>query len=173
MTASLPIPDSYWVVPGKLMAGEYPGAALEDDARAKVRKFLEAGVTYFVDLTEERELEPYDWLLAEEAVEMGRRVGYERWPIRDLGTAPLSMMRNLVDRIDELVAGGRVVYLHCWGGIGRTGTLVGCYLVRHGTPAAQALEQLQGLRAATPKSDRPSPETREQRALVLAWPEGR
>lgn len=172
MTASLPIPDSYWVVPGKLMAGEYPGSAHEEDARSKVRKFLAAGVTYFLDLTEEHELEPYDWLLAEEAVEMGRRAGYERWPIRDLGTAPLPMTRNIVDRMDELVAKGHVVYVHCWGGVGRTGTLVGCYLARHGAPGAQALEQVQMLRAATPKANRPSPETREQRAVVLGWPVG-
>lgn len=32
-----PIPDSYWVVPGKLLAGEYPGSKTDKVARHKLR----------------------------------------------------------------------------------------------------------------------------------------
>ncbi len=61
-----PIPDSYWLVPGKLLAGEYPGAQAEAEARMKLRAFLDAGVTCFLDLTEEDEgLRPYSPLLRE------------------------------------------------------------------------------------------------------------
>ena len=172
MTASTPIPDSYWVEPGKLLAGEYPGALDESEARAKVRLFLNAGVTYFVDLTEEGELEPYDWLLAEEAVELGLHAGFERWPIRDLSTAPTGMTRNVLDRLDALLASGRVVYVHCWGGVGRTGTIIGCWLVRHGQSGEQALATIQALRALTPKRGIQSPETHDQRNRVLTWPVG-
>ena len=31
------------------------------------------------------------------------------------------------------------MYLHCWGGVGRTGTVVGCWLVRHGRTGDEAL----------------------------------
>ncbi|MGL4650411.1 MAG: protein-tyrosine phosphatase family protein [Caldilineaceae bacterium] len=172
MTTTTPFPDAYWVEPGKLLAGEYPGALDEAAARAKVRKYLGAGVTYFLDLTEEGELEPYDWLLAEEAVELGLHAGYERWPVRDLSTAPIGMTRNVLDRLDALMAAGRVVYVHCWGGVGRTGTMVGCWLVRHGQSGEQALATIESLRALTSKGDRPSPETLEQRNRVLTWPVG-
>jgi protein-tyrosine phosphatase len=172
MTTPPPIPDSYWVVPNKLLAGEYPGAPTEEAARAKVRKFLEAGVTHFFDLTEPHELAPYDWLLAEEAAELGLHVHYERWPLRDLSTASVPMARNILDRLDELLAAGRVVYVHCWGGVGRTGTVVGCYLVRHGQSGSEALETIRTLRAPTPKSPRVSPETHEQAQRVLTWPTG-
>ena len=44
-----PIPGSYWVVPGHLLAGEYPGSREESDARCKLRLFLDAGFTFFLD----------------------------------------------------------------------------------------------------------------------------
>ena len=53
-----PIPDAYWVVPGRLLAGEYPGAKMDAEARRKLRLFLGAGVNFFLDLTEEAELAP-------------------------------------------------------------------------------------------------------------------
>lgn len=49
----VPIPNSYWVKPGRLLAGEYPGEKSESDARRKLGRFLDANVRYFVDLTEE------------------------------------------------------------------------------------------------------------------------
>jgi hypothetical protein len=172
MSTSTPIPDSYWVVPGRLLAGEYPGALEEAAARVKVRSFLAAGVTHFFDLTEERELEPYDWLLAEEAVELGTHAWHERWPVRDMSTIPAPMLRNILDRLDEILAAGRTAYVHCWGGVGRTGTVVGCYLVRHGQSGAEALETIRSLRAGTPDGYKDSPETQEQRSRVLTWPVG-
>ena len=64
-----------------------------------------------------------------------------------------------------------MVYLHCHGGIGRTGTVVGCYLVRHGTPPDEAIEAIGRLRADTDTADRPSPESEEQCELVETWRE--
>ncbi len=50
-----PIRASYWVVEGKLLAGEYPGAYSDDAARAKLSLFLDAGIRTFADLTEPSE----------------------------------------------------------------------------------------------------------------------
>ena len=41
-----PIPDSYWVIPGKFLAGEYPGALDLDTAQMRLRRFVAAGVTF-------------------------------------------------------------------------------------------------------------------------------
>ena len=41
-------------------------------------------------------------------------------------------MTRILDDVDAALADGGAVYVHCWGGIGRTGTVVGCWLVRHG-----------------------------------------
>jgi protein-tyrosine phosphatase len=177
-----PIPDSYWVVPGRLLAGEYPGAKMEAEARRKLRLFLDAGVTCFLDLTEAGELAPYALLLQEEAAIKQIAVEHHRMPIPDLGTPAPAQVVRILDAIDAASAAGRrgrhgrgrhdCVYVHCWGGIGRTGTLVGCYLVRHGLTGPQALAELARLRQGTPDAWRASPETPAQQARVRAWPVG-
>lgn len=163
-----PIPDSYWVVPGRLLAGEYPGAAEDDGARAKLALFRRAGIDCFVDLTEEGEysLRPYAAVVAEE-------VAIEHWrlPIPDGGCPTVDEMRAILDTIDGAVARGKNVYVHCFGGIGRTGTAVGCYLVRHGIAPRRALETIAHWREGTPDGHRGSPENDAQEAFVLAWPE--
>jgi hypothetical protein len=65
-TDTKPDPNTYWVVTGKLLAGEYPGDRDPEEAGSRLRRFLAAGVCHFIDLTEAGELTPYD-LLTEEA----------------------------------------------------------------------------------------------------------
>jgi protein-tyrosine phosphatase len=110
---SLPIPDSYWVEPGRLLAGEYPGARSRYEARQKLARFLRAGITYFVDLTEDGELAPYGDLLAEEAAAVDAKVTHYRAPIPDLGTPAEAQVVDILDRIDAAIAVGRRVYVHC------------------------------------------------------------
>lgn len=166
-----PIAASYWVTEQRLLAGEYPGAAEEPRARAKLRKLLDAGVTFFVDLTEPGELVPYAPLLADEAKTRSRELVHRRLPVRDLDVPSAAEMAAILDEIDGAHAAGHVVYVHCWGGVGRTGTVVGCHLVRHGSTGVDALARVQKLLGATSKAARRSPETEAQRALVRAWRE--
>ena len=63
----------------------------------------------------------------------------------------------------------RVIYLHCYGGKGRTGTVVGCFLVEQGFTGEEALEQIEALRGEKLMKDGPSPETDAQRAMVIDW----
>ena len=58
--AQLPFPDSYWVIPGRLLAGEYPGAAEEHAARKKLVSLLHCGINAILNLTEEDELVDYN-----------------------------------------------------------------------------------------------------------------
>jgi hypothetical protein len=168
-----PIADSYWVKPGHLAAGEYPGDRDPDRARDKLRSFVRAGVTLFLDLTEEGELDPYEPLLHAEAARLGRSAKHQRMPIRDLGVADEAGMVAILDLLDRALASGEVVYVHCFGGIGRTGTVVGCYLARHGTPGKVALEQISSWRSGTPDGRRQSPETADQWSMVCDWAAGR
>ena len=168
-----PIPESYWVRPGLLLAGEYAGARIPALAQRKLRRLLDIGVSSFVDLTEAGEawLPPYEPLLAQEMTLRGRDLRYRRAPIRDMGVPTPEGLRATLDYIDAELLSGRRVYLHCWGGIGRTGTVVGCHLVRHGLTGAEALALIARLRQLTPDGRRRSPETEAQRALVLRWAE--
>ena len=169
---SRPIPDSYWVIPGQFCAGEYPGTLEAAKTRAKLRRFLDAGIDCFVDLTEANELLPYVPLLNEEAAARGQTVEHVRVPVRDLSTPSEATVTRLLDLLDARLAAGRRVYLHCWGGIGRTGTIVGCYLVRHGMNQSQALAEIARLRAGTPDAHKSSPETEEQIRRVRGWRPG-
>lgn len=165
-----PIPDSYWLEKGKVLAGEYPGAETEDEARKKLKAFLKAGITYFIDLTEEHEpLEPYAHLIHSEAGKTGKEVVHRRMPIRDVSVPSIEFMDEIREAISDAVEEGHTVYIHCWGGVGRTGTVAGCYLVEQGMSGDDAIDHLARLRAGTPKARRKSPETSEQEEMIRNW----
>jgi protein-tyrosine phosphatase len=145
-----PFPGTYWVYPGRLLAGPYP------KTQDRLSRLLAAGVTCFIDLTELAESDSYMLHLPES-------VQYRRFSIHDFDTPTADHMRCILDAIDTKLADGQVVYVHCWGGIGRTGTVVGCYLVRHGMTGEDALAEIVHLRGLS------SPETEEQRRMVLSW----
>jgi protein-tyrosine phosphatase len=168
-----PIPDSYWVVPSSFLAGEYPAHPQITNAVLRLNAFLQMGFTTFINLTRDGELPPYDVVLMEQAAEYGLQVNHLRFPIRDFGLPTADEMKNILDAIDAALAKGEKIYLHCWGGVGRTGTTVGCYLVRHGRTGEDALNQLAQWWREVPKSAfyPASPETDEQREFVLQWKE--
>jgi hypothetical protein len=157
-----PIPSAYWVVPGRLLAGSYPGSRWKHVARPRVLRLLDAGITLFVDLTEEGEAPPYaQWL--------DQAAQHVRMPIRDFDVPSPEHMTQTLDVIDAALGTGHSVYVHCLAGLGRTGTVVGCFLVRHGMDGTQALQTIQMLRRDTLNSDSPSPVTDTQRWMVAAW----
>lgn len=161
----VPIRGSYWVEPGSLLAGEYPGDPDPARARERLGRFAATGVDVFVDLTEDLELEPYAHLLA------GAR--HVRRPIPDLGTVSTRAYRETLDLIDDALVSGSSVYVHCWGGIGRTGTVVGLWLVRHGRDGGDAVARIAHLRRGVPSAWMPSPQTGAQRRVVWRWRLGR
>ena len=165
------LPNAYWVLPGKLLAGPYPCSADLDTAQQRVAALLATGVQHIIDLTEpgEYNLRPYWPLLTAQAAAAGREVTRRQWPIPDLGTPTPAQMRAILDDLHCALQFGRVVYVHCFGGIGRTGTVVGCYLVTQGASGDDALVTIARLRRPLPGADRLSPETAAQRTMVRTW----
>lgn len=176
----LPSDRSYWVVPGRLAAGCYPSRAEPVDAERTLRRVIACGFDYLVDLTEEGEknhaglsLHAYPADLSRYAAEAGREVECLRRPIPDMSVPTVEAMKEILDGIDAAVAAGRRAYVHCWGGFGRTGTVVGCYLVRHGmAEGEQALAMIRYLRRTDAKANIDSPQTDQQRQFVLDWRRG-
>ena len=161
-----PIKHCYWVSPGKFLAGEYPGALDPAVAKERIQALKDCGVEAFIDLTEERDgLEPY--------ADLVEPASYQRFGIRDVSTPESpEVTLAILDAIDEHIAAGRLVYVHCWGGVGRTGVIVGCWLSRHGMEDEAAVERLDELWKQCPKSaSRKSPETSEQRRYIKSWME--
>lgn len=189
-----PTPYSYWVIPQRFIAGEYPGSLITlrpkrtvrtildavlaflvhgrsglKGNRRKLRSLIEAGTTLFLDLTQEGELPSYERLLREEARRLGASVEYRRVPVKDQTTATGEQMAEALDAIDRVLDSGGTVYVHCMRGIGRTGLVVGCYLVRRGMTGEQALDEIRNLRKGILNSWASSPETDAQRRMVLEW----
>lgn len=169
-----PSTNSYWVVPGRLAAGEYPGAWSSAQAEAKLKSLLEAGVDHFIDLTQAGELVPYFQIAEHKAGQIGRNIKWERHPIVDASIPRTpEQMAAILDAIDDALDDGKTVYVHCWGGVGRTGTVVGCWLVRHGHTGDEALRQIADWWQHVEKANwHPrSPETPQQHAYVRTWVE--
>lgn len=172
----VPHPNCYWIPGTRILAGEYPGAPDPMSARRRLRRLLDAGVTYFVDLTEADEwgLDPYEHFLRDEAQAMGVDVEYVRLPIQDANIPSVELMARILDTLDDAQRAGHTVYVHCWGGVGRTGTVVGCHLVRCGTPGEEALAEVARLFATMSpgklrRHPEGSPQTLLQREFVRRW----
>ena len=142
-----PILGSRWVEPERLLIGPYPGDEIE--------AVLDAGVDVVVDLTEEGELPGYA---------VPPSVRHVRHPIADFGCPTSDDLRETLDFVDAQLAQGNRVYLHCRGGIGRTGMVAACYLMRRGSSAEEALARLRAVGKG--------PEADEQLRLVEGWREG-
>ena len=179
----VPFNQAYWVVPDRFMAGCYPGTEHSADSVAsqdKLRGLLEHGIRHIINLMEPAEVNskgnpfvPYEDPMSAIARAMGCNVKFDRRPIRDYGIPTPKAMKKLLDIIDLSIENNQPVYLHCLGGLGRTGTVVGCYLARHGSDSGQkVLDIIRALRRNTATHHLASPETAQQIELVCSWRQG-
>ena len=170
-----PFPNSYWLEPGRILCGEYPRDFDDLEDHEGMGAILKAGARVFLDLTEAGELKPYAPIALANALELGIDPGdleFHRFPIRDV-SVPKSQdeMRKILRAIRLARHKGNTVYLHCWGGRGRTGTVAGCVLRDlFQLDGDEALIQLARRWQACAKSEwSDSPETEEQRGFIQAF----
>jgi hypothetical protein len=146
-----PIPGSYWVLSGLLAAGPRPVADLG---------LREKGIDVVIDLTA-----PV-WAGGPSR----EQILVLRHPIPDFDVPTEPGMRAILDDIDRALDGDRTVYVHCEAGVGRTGTVVGCWLVRHGVCSpGEVMGAIADLRTHAGLLAKRSPETIAQRRLVESW----
>lgn len=169
-TATWPHDDTlhaWWVEPGRLLAGEYPGSTTPGKTELKVRLLVDAGVSSIVDLTTPHDqLDSYREALQFAAQQAGREVHHFAHPIPDNSVIDQDGYDRIIARIRSEIAAGRVVYVHCWGGKGRTSTVVGCLLIDDGLDYDAAIARIAELRAGTRKAGDPCPESSSQHRVL-------
>jgi hypothetical protein len=160
-----PLPNSYWVIPGLLLAGEYPIGSDYSDARARLARFREARINSFIDLTEKGELPEYRHLLQ-------AHTQYKNSPIADTSVPnSTAQIRELLSDIRAAIETRRRLYVHCRAGIGRTGLVMGCYLAEEASDGKAALKQLNLLWTQSERAQSwpKIPQTKEQADYIRRW----
>lgn len=165
-----PLPNSYWVVPERLLAGEHPAGRTDESTLERLQRLLDAGINCFIDLTEPGELDAYEGLFP--GPDSRSAVTYLRRPIRDHGLPESTeQIDKILHELDSALAAGRHIYLHCRAGIGRTNLVAGCWLASGGLTGEKALLRLNELWRESARSQTwPSvPETQSQCDYVRNW----
>ena len=179
-TPSAPFGRSYWVVAGQLLAGYYPGSWTEERTEKKLGALLDAGIRCVVNLVEEEEvnrdqqtMQPYQNILTRLSAKRGIDITYLRISITDMRVPSEQTMQMILDAIDGAIGRTQPVYVHCWGGYGRTGTVIGCYLARHDIARGDAvMDYIAELRRNEKTGSVLSPQNEEQRTMVRQWQKG-
>ncbi|MCC6174004.1 MAG: dual specificity protein phosphatase family protein [Chloroflexi bacterium] len=136
-----------WLVDGQVLACAYPR---RERALAGLHR---RGISVLVNLHER----PHD------AARL-RRYGLVdvHVPVRDFTAPTPAQLRRGVAAIEDAVGDGKRVAVHCGGGLGRTGTLLACYLISRGHSPADAMARVRACRPG-------SIETRAQVDAIKAY----
>jgi len=112
-------------------------------------------------------LKDYLPFLNELAGQNGESIEFHRIPIKDFSVPDTDTMVQILETIDEILSRSKKLYIHCWGGIGRTGMAVGCFLKKNGMADREnVIEKIAELRKNDAAKERQSPETEAQIAFV-------
>ena len=137
-----------WLIEGEIAGMAKPASSVYDFEFLK-----ENGFEAIVSLTEF----PLNKVLIEE---FGFSV--KHIPVRDFEAPTLEQIEVFIAFAVKARAEGKKLVVHCDAGIGRTGTVLACYLVSKGYNAAKAIEEVRVKRPG-------SVETIEQEELVMKY----
>jgi hypothetical protein len=167
--------ERFYQVNTHLYAGVYPGDQKPRVRKQKLTWLLDRGVDRFINLmtmNERPAMVDYQETLFALAAKRKLQVVVQRFHISDMAVPTRKKMVKILDAIDQHIGYGHTVYVHCLGGYGRTGTVIGCWLARHSIAhGTDVLEYLDYLRMSDP-TGQASPQTPQQVSMVVRWQTG-
>jgi atypical dual specificity phosphatase len=129
------LPDLTWYIEGELAAMGKPGTYT--GLRRELEALKQLGIRRLLTLTE---------------VPLGVGLGklpfshIEHLPIVDFTAPSLAELRRAVAVIEEARRAGEAILVHCYMGLGRTGTVIAAYLISRGWDAGEAVDYVRRLR---------------------------
>lgn len=149
-----------WLGTESVLCGEYPSDAFGTDT--KIKELYKADFNVFIDLTH-----PTDGLTSYTQHiyrRLDRPVSYHSFPIVDGDIITNEAYAGIVYLMRIHALSNSKIYLHCWGGMGRTATVLACYfkVVEHSMKPEEALRLIDEAREGTSKAHRPAPQNELQ-----------
>lgn len=119
-----------WLESGRLGGVPMPGVVNELEADLSLLRAV--GVEVVISLNDEA---PVDAIRAAGFLSIHR-------PFPDMQPPALEFARDLCETLAQHIDSGRIVAVHCRAGLGRTGTILACYLISRGASAALTLRHV-------------------------------
>jgi protein-tyrosine phosphatase len=151
----------YWLEeawPGRIALSARPrgGDWLSDE----VADWKRAGIGNVLSLLESQEEADLD-LRAEAAEVRGHGLQYSSFPIPDRhAPASEAELARALEKLDRSLSSGKNVLIHCRQGVGRSGLIAACLLVKKGMSPGAAVQKISAARGVI------VPETEEQREWI-------
>jgi protein-tyrosine phosphatase len=128
----------------------------------EVESLRRDGISVIVSALTESEVAERQ-LTAEPKLATQAGLTYISFPIPDRGVPTAAGATDLVSRLEERLAAGRFIVVHCRAGIGRSSLIVAIVLVREGVSPTDAWQRIGTARGL------PVPDTEEQRTWLATF----
>lgn len=153
----------YEVLPNMLYAGACPWESIHEHGH--LHELLDMGIRHFITLRNDITL---DEIYASLPSDMQKPI-ITRFPIKDFSVPDEALTHEILTFMQSEIEKGSMLYLSCAHGLGRTGTIIGCYLSEYAAmTGSEALRYMNECRKiAHFRIDSPSPETHEQYTYVM------